>query len=600
MKKYWNEDIVKILVCIVLVAVAFFIKLPLLKKTLFIVSYIIISYEMYINTIRNLKDKIIFDENFLMILSTLGAFYIGSDIEAVLVMLLYQIGEYLSDLAVDKSKDSITSLLDLRVEEVELEDKGKTKVEEVKVGDVFLVKPGERIALDGVVVEGESYLDTSSLTGESVPKMVKKNDTVLSGCINQNSILKVKATETSKTTTSQRIMDLIENAEEKKSKTDTFIQKFAKIYTPIVCLLALLIVIIPVSLGEEFKDWLYRGLVFLVTSCPCALVISVPLGYFCGIGKCSKEGILVKGAKELDSLTNIKTIFLDKTGTITEGVFEVVDIHTDMDHEEFLKVMASAEANSIHPIAKAIGKCFGESVDKIKDYQEVSGKGITCKIGNTEIIVGNDTFLKENNITIEETKKKGTIVHLAMDKVYKGYLVISDKIKESSKKLKDYHEEEMIILSGDNPVLVESVAKELGIQTSYGNLLPEDKVDIIKKYKKKGNTLFVGDGINDAPVLKIADVGISMGSLGSDAAIEASDIVLMREDLTKVKEAILIAKKTKRKVTESIALALLVKFVVLVLAAFGKSTILLAVIADVGVTLLAIINVLMIYFYKYK
>ena len=468
---------------------------------------------------------------------------------------------------------------------------------------VFIVKAGEKVPLDGVVVEGETYIDTSSLTGESVPRKVVKDENILSGCINKESLIKVQATTTSKDSTVQKIIDLIENSNEKKSETETFIRKFAKIYTPIIVVSAFLLVLIPTLMGYNFNDWLYRALVFLVTSCPCALVISVPLGFYSGIGKASKEGILIKGSSELEKLLNIDYLLLDKTGTITEGVFEVTEINTEMDKDKFLNIVASVEENSNHPIATAIKNKNKEKLLEVKNHKEITGKGLSCTINNKEILVGNDKLLTENNISFDKVNKAGTVVYLSINNEYKGYLLVSDKIKETSKSLSEVKEvikQEIVILSGDNKNIVESVSKEVGADKYYGELLPEDKVEYVEKYKKQGKVMFVGDGINDAPVIKISDVGVSMGGIGSDAAIEASDIVLMRDDLSKIKTAVNIAKVTDRKVKESIIFALVVKAIVLLLGVFGLSTIILAVFADVGVTLLVILNVITIFYKKIK
>lgn len=603
MKKYINEDLVKIIISFILFIISFFISSETIKLILIVVGYIIVAYEMYIEAFNDFKEGEIFNEELLMILATLGAFYIHSYEEALMVILLFQLGEYLEDLAVNKSKASITKLMDLRVDTVNIEDKGKVKLEEAKVGDIFIVKAGEKVPLDGVVVDGETYIDTSSLTGESVPRKVAKDEKILSGCINKESLIKVQATTTSKDSTVQKIINLIENSNEKKSETETFIRKFAKIYTPIIVVSAFLLVLIPTLMGYNFNDWLYRALVFLVTSCPCALVISVPLGFYSGIGKASKEGILIKGSSELEKLLNIDYLLLDKTGTITEGVFEVTEINTEMDKDKFLNIVASVEENSNHPIATAIKNKNKEKLLEVKNHKEITGKGLSCTINNKEILVGNDKLLNENNISFDKVNKAGTIVYLSINNEYKGYLLVSDKIKETSKSLSEVKEvikKEIIILSGDSKNIVESVSKEVGADKYYGELLPEDKVEYVEKYKKQGKVMFVGDGINDAPVIKMSDVGVSMGGIGSDAAIEASDIVLMRDDLSKIKTAVNIAKVTDRKVKESIIFALVVKAIVLLLGVFGLSTIILAVFADVGVTLLVILNVITIFYKKIK
>lgn len=603
MKKYINEDLIKIIISFILFIISFFVGNETIKLILIVVGYIIVAYEMYIEAFNDFKEGEIFNEELLMILATLGAFYIHSYEEALMVILLFQLGEYLEDLAVNKSKASITKLMDLRVDTVNIDGKGKVKLEEAKVGDIFIVKAGEKVPLDGVVVEGETYIDTSSLTGESVPRKVVKDENILSGCINKESLIKVQATTTSKDSTVQKIIDLIENSNEKKSETETFIRKFAKIYTPIIVVSAFLLVLIPTLMGYNFNDWLYRALVFLVTSCPCALVISVPLGFYSGIGKASKEGILIKGSGELEKLLNIDYLLLDKTGTITEGVFEVTEINTEMDKDKFLNIVASVEENSNHPIATAIKNKNKEKLLEVKNHKEITGKGLSCTINNKKILVGNDKLLTENNISFDKVNKAGTVVYLSINNEYKGYLLVSDKIKETSKSLSEVKEvikQEIVILSGDNKNIVESVSKEVGADKYYGELLPEDKVEYVEKYKKQGKVMFVGDGINDAPVIKMSDVGVSMGGIGSDAAIEASDIVLMRDDLSKIKTAVNIAKVTDRKVKESIIFALVVKAIVLLLGVFGLSTIILAVFADVGVTLLVILNVITIFYKKIK
>ena len=603
MKKYINEDLVKIIISFILFIISFFFSSETIKLILIVVGYIIVAYEMYIEAFNDFKEGEIFNEELLMIFATLGAFYIHSYEEALMVILLFQLGEYLENLAVNKSKASITKLMDLRVDTVNIEDKGKVKLEEAKVGDIFIVKAGEKVPLDGVVVDGETYIDTSSLTGESVPRKVVKDENILSGCINKESLIKVQATTTSKDSTVQKIINLIENSNEKKSETETFIRKFAKIYTPIIVVSAFLLVLIPTLMGYNFNDWLYRALVFLVTSCPCALVISVPLGFYSGIGKASKEGILIKGSSELEKLLNIDYLLLDKTGTITEGVFKVTEINTEMDEDKFLNIVASVEENSNHPIATVIKNKNKEKLLEVKNHKEITGKGLSCTINNKEILVGNDKLLNENNISFDKVNKADTVVYLSINNEYKGYLLVSDKIKETSKSLSEVKEvikQEIIILSGDSKNIVESVSKEVGADKYYGELLPEDKVEYVEKYKKQGKVMFVGDGVNDAPVIKMSDVGVSMGGIGSDAAIEASDIVLMRDDLSKIKTAVNIAKVTDRKVKESIIFALVVKAIVLLLGIFGLSTIILAVFADVGVTLLVILNVITIFYKKIK
>lgn len=593
-----NEDLIRIIISIVLLVLGMIFNENIY---LLVISYVFISKEVYFNAFENIRGGKIFDENFLMIIATLGAFYIGEYPEAVLVMLLFSIGEYLSDLAVDNSKKAIVELMDLRSDKINLKNIGVTDVSNAKVGDIFVVSPGEKVALDGIVIKGESHLDTSSLTGEAVPRAVYKNSEVLSGTINLEGVLEVKATKTFETSTASKIIEILEKSEEKKTKTEKFITKFSKVYTPIVVLLAVFIVIIPTILGGNFNTWLYRALEMLVISCPCALVISVPLGYFSGIGKCSKEGILVKGSNILDDLVNIDTIIFDKTGTITEGVFEVTKIFSVNNKDvELLKLAAEAEANSNHPIALSIKKAYGKEIkSKITNAKEISGAGISCIIGKDNILVGNKKLLKYNKIDVEENKELGTIVYVAKNKKLLGYIVISDKIKTNAKesldKLRNDGISNLVMLSGDAEEVVNIISKKLNLDKAYGNLLPQDKVNILEEYKMKNKTAFVGDGINDAPVIKCADVGIAMGGIGSDATIEASDIVLMKDDLSNLADAIKISKITKKIVLSNIIFAIMFKIIMLVLAILGITPIWLAVFADVGVTIISVFNSLRIF-----
>lgn len=593
-----NEDLIRIIISIVLLVLGMIFNENIY---LLVISYVFVSKEVYFNAFKNIKEGKIFDENFLMIIATLGAFYIGEYPEAVLVMLLFSIGEYLSDLAVDNSKKAIVELMDLRSDKINLKNIGVTDVSNAKVGDIFVVSPGEKVALDGIVIKGESHLDTSSLTGEAVPHAVYKNSEVLSGTINLEGVLEVKATKTFETSTASKIIEILEKSEEKKTKTEKFITKFSKVYTPIVVLLAVFIVIIPTILGGNFNTWLYRALEMLVISCPCALVISVPLGYFSGIGKCSKEGILVKGSNILDDLVNIDTIIFDKTGTITEGVFEVTKIFSVNNKDvELLKLAAEAEANSNHPIALSIKKAYGKEIkSKITNAKEISGAGISCIIGKDNILVGNKKLLKYNKIDVEENKELGTIVYVAKNKKLLGYIVISDKIKTNAKesldKLRSDGISNLVMLSGDDEEVVKVISKKLNLDKAYGNLLPQDKVNILEEYKKYNKTAFVGDGINDAPVIKCADVGIAMGGIGSDATIEASDIVLMKDDLSNLADAIKISKITKKIVLSNIIFAIMFKIIMLVLAILGITPIWLAVFADVGVTIISVFNSLRIF-----
>lgn len=596
-----NEDLIRIIISIVLLVLGMIFNENIY---LLVISYVFVSKEVYFNAFKNIREGKIFDENLLMIIATLGAFYIGEYPEAVLVMLLFSIGEYLSDLAVDNSKKAIVELMDLRSDKINLKNIGVTDVSNAKIGDIFVVAPGEKVALDGIVIKGESHLDTSSLTGEAVPRAVYKNSDVLSGTINLEGVLEVKATKTFETSTASKIIEILEKSEEKKTKTEKFITKFSKVYTPIVVLLAVFIVIIPTILGGNFNTWLYRALEMLVISCPCALVISVPLGYFSGIGKCSKEGILVKGSNILDDLVNVNTIIFDKTGTITEGVFEVTKIVSkNKKDDELLILAAAAESNSNHPIATSIKKAYGKEIkSKITNVKEISGAGISCTIDKDNVLVGNKRFLEDNKIDIEENKELGTIVYVAKNKKLLGFIVISDKIKTNAKKSLDKLRSDgisnLVMLSGDDEEVVNIISKKLNLDKAYGNLLPQDKVNILEEYKKYNKTAFVGDGINDAPVIKLADVGIAMGGIGSDATIEASDIVLMKDDLSRLADAIKISKITKKIVMSNIIFAIMFKVIMLILAILGITPIWLAVFADVGVTIISVLNSLRIFIKK--
>lgn len=599
-----NDDLIKIVISTILFFCAIFVSNNTLKLTFLILSYIIISYELYIKAIKNLLNKELFDENFLMILATIGAFYIQEYKEAVLVILLFQIGEYLSDLAVNNSKKTITNLLDLRSEETNIivkEEIIKIETKKVKIGDIFIVKPGEKVPLDGIIISGKTSFDTSSLTGESVPKILSENENILSGYVNHDSVVKVKATKTYETSTASKIIELIENSNEKKAKTEKFITKFSKIYTPVVVLIALLIITIPTLIGLSFDEWLYKGLVFLVMSCPCALVISVPLSFFLGIGRASKEGILVKGSNELEKLQNIETICFDKTGTITEGVFEVQRVTPiGIKKEELLELVAYAEYYSNHPIAKALKKDYPKNVDKknISNFKEISGKGISATVKNDKILVGNAKLLEDKNIEISKSTQVGTIIYIAKNQKYIGNILIADTIKEESKQIVEALNKEgiknIVMLSGDDETTVKDIAKKTNILKYYAKLLPTDKVEIVKQLSENNLLAFVGDGINDAPVIKLADIGISMGKVGSDAAIEASDIVLMHDNLNKIPIAIKISRYTKKVMKFNIVFALLTKLIVLILGVFGITSIWMAVFADVGVTLIAVLNTLSI------
>ena len=599
-----NSDIVKIIISAVLFVLSLFLKdYEPIYFILLISSYLIVSFSIFIDAFKNILKGDFFDESTLMIIATISAFIIGEYPEAVMVMLLFEFGEYLSDLATSNSKDSITKLMDLRSDYVNLK-KGdkflKSDVKEARVNDLFIVKPGEKVPLDGIIVEGVSFMDTSSLTGESVPRKVEIGDKLLSGFVNTNGLITVKATSEFSNSTASKIINMLENSNEKKTVTEKFITKFSKIYTPLVVLLAILIVLIPVLLGYNFNEWIYKALIFLVTACPCALVISVPLGYFCGVGRASKEGVLVKGSDGLENLAKLEAIIFDKTGTITEGKFEVRNIvNKDISKEELLKIAAYLEYYSTHPIALSITSAYNGYIDsaQVHNYKEISGHGIIAYIGDKKYIIGNDKLFFKQGVSVPKVDTIGTVIYIGTDKCL-GYIVIGDKIKPSATNLindlKMLNINRLVILSGDNEDVTKKVALKIGIDEYYFNLLPVDKVQKLKEIKGESFTAFVGDGINDALALKEADLGISMGSIGTDAAIEASDIVLMHDNLNDISKAIKIARITQNIIKFNIVFALCFKFLMLVLATFGFASIWLAVFADVGVTLLAVLNSLRI------
>ena len=580
-----------------------------INNGLFIISYLVVGFEILKKAVRNIFRGKVFDENFLMAVATIGAFAIGEFPEAVAVMLFYQVGELFQSYAVDKSRKSIASLMDIRPDYANIEKDGKIEKvdpDEVKIGDIIIVKTGEKIPLDGVVVEGTSSLDTMALTGESVPRVVKTEDEVLSGCINKDGLLKIRVTKEFGESTVSKILDLVENASSKKSKSENFITKFAKYYTPTVVIIAVLLAFIPPIILKDFSTfsvWLYRALSFLVVSCPCALVISIPLSFFGGIGGASKMGILIKGSNYLEALANTETVVFDKTGTLTEGIFEVQDIYAEgIEKDELLRIVAHAENYSNHPIAKSVKKAYNKEIDEniIKNPQELSGKGIWANIDEKDILVGNEKLMVEEEIDFKKCDEVGTILYVAIDKKYVGYVLIADKIKQDSSKtireLKAMNIKETVMLTGDKKEVGEYVAKKLNMDKVYTELLPDGKVEkveeLLKQKSEKGKLVFVGDGINDAPVLTIADIGVAMGGLGSDAAIEAADIVIMTDETSKISKAINLSKKTMRIVRENIIFAIFIKIAVLVLTAFGASTMWEAVFADVGVSVIAIINAL--------
>ena len=560
--------------------------------------------------IRNIIRGKVFDENFLMAVATLGAFGIGEFPEAVAVMLFYQIGELFQSYAVNKSRKSISSLMDIRPDFANVKRANeilKVSPDEVEIGEIIVVKPGEKVPLDGTIIEGCSTLDTSSLTGESLPKEVTIGDEVLSGCVNQNGLVTIEVTKNFGESTVSKILDLIENASSKKSKSENFISKFAKYYTPIVVIIAVILAIVPpLFLGwSTFTDWLYRALSFLVVSCPCALVISIPLGFFGGIGAASKIGILVKGSNYLEALSHIETIVFDKTGTLTKGTFEVQKIEAvHFSKEELLKFAAYAENYSNHPISLSLKKAYGQEINSnlIAKTEELSGLGIWAKVEEKDILIGNEKLMQENQISYTKCDEIGTVLYVAIENTYAGYIVIADKIKEDAKQtiqnLKAKHIKQTIMLTGDRKIVGESVAHQLGIDKVYAELLPSGKAEkleeIMKEKSKNGKVAFVGDGMNDAPVLALSDIGIAMGGLGADSAIEAADIVIMTDEPSKIVNSIQIAEKTLRIVKENIIFAIFIKVVILLLSAFGFSTMWEAVFADVGVSIIAILNALRI------
>ena len=577
-----------------------------LALILFVASYLLIGGKVVLTAIKNIARGQLFDENFLMTVATIGAFSIKEYPEAVAVMLFYEIGETIQGYAVNRSRSSISSLMDIRADYANIIIDGKEKKvspETVKVEDIILVKPGEKIPLDGIVVEGESFVDTSALTGESVPRKIAVNDEILSGGINTNGVLKVKVTKKFGESTVSRILEMVENAANKKANTEKFITKFAKVYTPIVVALAILIAVVPSIFIKDalFSTWLYRALVFLVVSCPCALVVSVPLGFFAGIGGASKKGVLVKGSNYLELLKDLETVVFDKTGTLTEGVFTVTEINTNnIQKEKLIEVAAMAESFSNHPIAISIIKEYGKEIDKevIEEYEEIAGHGIKAVINNEEILIGNAKLMNQFNISYNEVDSIGTVVYCAINGEFKGSIVISDKIKENAAEalinLKAAGVKKTVMLTGDNKKTAEKVGEKVNIDEVHSELLPLGKVKevekLLKASNKNGRLAFVGDGVNDAPVLARADIGIAMGGIGSDAAIEAADVVLMKDDINALVDAINVSKKTNKILWQNIIFALGVKVIIMVLGTFGIANMWTAVFADVGVTIIAIIN----------
>ena len=599
---------IKIIIAFILLVLALTIKFnnEWINTVIFILSYIIVGMDIVFKAVRNIFRGKVFDENFLMTVATIGAVIIGELPEAVAVMLFYQVGELFQSYAVDRSRRSIASLMDIRPDYANVYRDGKVEKvnpDEVKIGETIIIKPGEKIPLDGVIVEGKTTLDTKALTGESMPKEVYEGDEILSGCINQNGVIKIKVTKEFGESTVSKILDLVENASSKKSKSENFITKFAKYYTPVVVIIAVILAIIPPLFikGQSYNDWIYRALSFLVVSCPCALVISIPLGFFGGIGGASKIGILIKGSNYLEALSNVETVVFDKTGTLTKGVFEVQKVNAvGISKDELLKMAAYSEYYSNHPISKSIKKAYGRTIDEkeIIKTQELSGLGISAKINNRDVLIGNEKLMNEYKISFTKCSDIGTILYVAIEGKYVGYIIIADTIKEDSKtaitELKKNNIKQTVMLTGDKKEVGEDVGKKLGIDKIYTELLPDGKVEklqeLLQEKSEKGKLAFVGDGINDAPVLALSDIGIAMGGIGADSSIEAADIVIMTDEPSKIVKAIKLSKKTMRIVKENIIFAIAVKVIVLLLTAVGISTLWGAVFADVGVSILAILN----------
>lgn len=582
-----------------------FLKPELLKIGFFLVAYLIASGDVLLKACKNIIKGKVFDENFLMGIATIGALAIGEYPEAVMVMFLYQIGEFLQDKAVEKSKNSISSLMNLRPDYANVYKNdiiSKKSPEEVNIGDIIVVKTGEKVALDGTITDGEAYIDTSALTGESYPRKVQTGDEILSGCVVDNGYIKIKVSKSFGESTVSKILELVENAGAKKANTENFITRFAKIYTPIVVICALFLAVLPPLLFHaDFSVWFSRALTFLVISCPCALVISVPLGFFAGIGGASKVGILIKGSKYLEALSKVGTAVFDKTGTLTKGKFEVVKINsTDGTAEnEILKLAATAENYSNHPIATSIKEAYKGNIDteKVSDISEISGKGIKVKIEDSEILIGNDRLMSEFAIEYPKTSDIGTVIYVAKNKQVAGFIVLADKIKDNSKQAISILKKlaiQTVILSGDDQDVVNNVSFTLKTDKAFGKLMPADKVEkleqLISNSKKNKTVLFAGDGINDAPVLRRADIGVAMGAMGSDSAIEAADVIIMDDNPLKIVTGISISKKTMTIVKQNITFAIFIKLLFLILGAFGIMTMWGAVFADVGVTLIAVAN----------
>ncbi len=611
MNKKQKKMLVRIILAIVILVVLslFEISEPLCF-ILYMIPYGVIGYDILLKAVHGIKNKQVFDENFLMAVATVGAICLADYKEAVAVMLFYQIGELFQSYAVGKSRQNISALMDIRPDYANIEVDGnleKVDPDDVEIGTIITVVPGEKVPIDGIVVEGTSDLNTSALTGESVPREVKVGDEIISGCVNMSGVLKIQTTKEFGESTVSKILELVENASSLKSRSENFISKFAHYYTPIVCYSALALAILPplvlLIMGKDPKlsEWVYRALTFLVISCPCALVISIPLSFFAGIGGASKEGILIKGSNYLETLAQVKYIVFDKTGTVTKGIFEVNGVHhNEIDEALLIEYAAHAENFSNHPIAKSIKKAYGKPIDenRIKDVKEIGGYGITCKVDDMDIAVGNDKLMKMMNIDYCDCHSIGTIIHIAINGKYAGHIVISDMIKENAQEaIERLHQlgmKKVIMLTGDSDKVAQDVAKKLNVEEVHSQLLPADKVNEVEKIlankSENDKVAFVGDGINDAPVLSRVDIGIAMGGLGSDAAIEAADVVLMDDDLLKIAKSVKISKKCLRIVYENIYFAIGVKVLCLLLTAFGKANMWVGIFADVGVMVIAVLN----------
>lgn len=626
MKAKQKKMLIRIIIAsVLLIALALSPITGYLRLALFLIPYFIVGYDILLKAAKGFTNGRIFDENLLMTVATLGAIAIalydntGDYTEAVAVMLFYQIGEWFQGYAVGKSRKNISELMDIRPDYANIEKDGqlvKVDPDEVQIGDIIVVQPGEKVPIDGVVIEGESSLNTSALTGESLPRSVSVDDEITSGCINLSGLLKIRTTKLFGDSTVSQILELVENASSRKSRSEAFITRFARVYTPIVFFSALALAIIPplvrllgMGLDAQWDDWIYRSLVFLVISCPCALVISIPLSFFAGIGGASNQGILVKGSNFLENLSETKVLVFDKTGTLTEGVFEVVAIHHNkLEEKKLLELAALAESASSHPISKSLQKAYGLPLnrDRVKDIHEISGQGVVAKIDDMEVAAGNEKLMKSLNVEAIACHSVGTIVHIAINGEYHGHIVISDRIKAHAKEtiraVKKAGIQKTVMLSGDSRKVAEHVAKELGIDEVRSELMPADKVRIVEELleqnKSRGKLAFVGDGINDAPVLSRADIGIAMGAMGSDAAIEAADVVLMDDDPLKIAKGIKISRKCLAIVKENIWFAIGIKVACLILGAFGIANMWMAIFADVGVMILAILNAIRALFVK--